>query len=217
MCSYCGCRALEPIARLTDEHEQIQNLCGEVARRVEQGEHAAAVALAEQLRERLRVHDAIEERSVYPAMARLPEYADKVGTLFDEHDDVDSVLDAALSAASSDGASSVDWAPVLATFDVLVEHIQHEENGVFPAAAIALDAADWEHAQRVRAEVTRSDAVEALQRWQDCGGVWRVVARSAAGVTVALCRCDAGEEVDRITSHDPALPAFLAGRTSSED
>lgn len=158
MCSYCGCRALEPIARLTDEHEQIQNLCGEVRRSVDRGDHAAAVDLTGRLRERLRVHDAVEELSLYPAMARHPEYADKVGTLFDEHDDMDCVLDAALSTAASSGASSVDWRPVLATFEVLVEHIQHEENGVFPAAAIALDPDDWEQVRRVRARVTSTDS-----------------------------------------------------------
>ncbi|TDE16064.1 hypothetical protein [Jiangella asiatica] len=61
------------------------------------------------------------------------------------------------------------------------------------------------------------DVVGTLTRWQDAGGVWRVVARTPAGTTVALCRCDGGEEVDRVTSADSALLAFLAGRTSSDD
>ena len=56
-----------------------------------------------------------------------------------------------------------------------------------------------------------------LQRWQDAGGVWRVVARSPSRVTVALCRCDAGEEVERLTSSHPGTVALLAGRDSSED
>jgi hypothetical protein len=34
---------------------------------------------------------------------------------------------------------------------------------------------------------------------------------------VAMCSCDGGEEVERLVSSDPALLAFLAGRTSSED
>jgi hypothetical protein len=36
-------------------------------------------------------------------------------------------------------------------------------------------------------------------------------------VTVALYRCDGGEEIDRISSVDPHLLRFLAGRTSSEE
>jgi hypothetical protein len=62
-----------------------------------------------------------------------------------------------------------------------------------------------------------SDPVAALQRWADAGAVWRVVDRRRDSVTVALNRCDGGEEVDRISSTDPQLLRFLADRTSSED
>jgi hypothetical protein len=37
---------------------------------------------------------------------------------------------------------------------MLAEHIDHEEHGVFPAAAVSLDPADWEHAATVRAQQT---------------------------------------------------------------
>lgn len=60
------------------------------------------------------------------------------------------------------------------------------------------------------------NAVETLQRWEEFGAVWRVIARPGDGVTVSLCRCDGGEEVQRITSSDPALITWLAGRTSSD-
>jgi hypothetical protein len=60
------------------------------------------------------------------------------------------------------------------------------------------------------------DRVAELQRWQDAGAVWRVIARSAHSVTVALLRCDGGEEAGRFTSGDPQLLAFLADRDSSE-
>lgn len=56
------------------------------------------------------------------------------------------------------------------------------------------------------------DPVGVVTRWEDAGGEWRVVARTATTVTVALCRCDGGEEVDRFTSADPALLTFLDGR-----
>lgn len=161
MCNYCGCRSIEPIARLTEDHDHIQNLAGEVGRYAAHGEHAAAVASLARLRELLRVHDTVEELSVYPAMARQPEYAEKVATLFDEHDDSDAVIDEALATAAATGPSSVGWAPVLAVFDILVDHIQHEEYGLFPAAAIALDEADWEQAQRVRAAAVAGTVTDA--------------------------------------------------------
>jgi hypothetical protein len=61
------------------------------------------------------------------------------------------------------------------------------------------------------------DLVAVLRRWHDSGATWQVVARSPASVTVALCRCDGGEEVERLSSGDPELLAFLAGRDTSED
>ena len=36
-----------------------------------------------------------------------------------------------------------------------------------------------------------------LQRWQDAGAHWAVIARHADVITVGLYRCDGGEEVDR--------------------
>lgn len=63
----------------------------------------------------------------------------------------------------------------------------------------------------------RRDLVAILRRWEDSGAVWRVLARFPSGVTVALFRCDGGEEVERFTSADPRLLAFLTGRSSSED
>ncbi len=61
------------------------------------------------------------------------------------------------------------------------------------------------------------DPVAVLGRWQQAGAVWRVVGRHGDAVTIALCQCDGGEEVDRFTSGDRGLRDFLAGRTSSED
>lgn len=59
-----------------------------------------------------------------------------------------------------------------------------------------------------------TDPVEALHRWEDAGAHWAVIGRQAGTVTVALYRCDGGEEVDRIISSDPRLLAFLAARRS---
>jgi hypothetical protein len=59
------------------------------------------------------------------------------------------------------------------------------------------------------------DRAAELQRWQDSGAVWEVISRKSVGVTVALLRCDGGEEVDRFTSDDPRLLAFIGDRQSS--
>jgi hypothetical protein len=53
------------------------------------------------------------------------------------------------------------------------------------------------------------DPVETLRRWEQFGAVWQVVHRTPDQATVALCRCDGGEEVSRLVSGDPRLLAFL--------
>ena len=60
-----------------------------------------------------------------------------------------------------------------------------------------------------------SDRVAELQRWEDYGAVWSVVSRKPDRVTVALLRCDGGEEVDRFTSDDPRLLVYIGQRFSS--
>ncbi|KRD14133.1 hypothetical protein ASE48_03690 [Mycobacterium sp. Root265] len=61
------------------------------------------------------------------------------------------------------------------------------------------------------------DHVEELRRWEDSGAHWQVVARSADRLTIALLRCDGGEEVERLVSDDPALLAFVGVRDRSDD
>jgi uncharacterized protein len=62
-----------------------------------------------------------------------------------------------------------------------------------------------------------ADSVGALRRWEDAGGVWRVLSQDRDAITFGLYRCDDGEEVDRFVATDPGLAQFLAGRTSSQD
>ncbi|HZB48878.1 MAG TPA: hypothetical protein VE547_07255 [Mycobacteriales bacterium] len=61
------------------------------------------------------------------------------------------------------------------------------------------------------------DPVAVLTRWEAAGAVWRVVARRGDAVTVALHQCDGGAEVGRLTSTDPGLTRYLAGRDSNLD
>jgi hypothetical protein len=56
-----------------------------------------------------------------------------------------------------------------------------------------------------------------LRRWEDSGGVWRVVSRSAGRVDVALLTCNAGEVMDRFTSTDPQVLDFIGARPGSDE
>jgi hypothetical protein len=62
------------------------------------------------------------------------------------------------------------------------------------------------------AEPASEHPIEILQRWESFGGTWQVVSQTPDSVTISLCRCDGGEEAHRLTSADPALFKWLAGR-----
>ena len=56
------------------------------------------------------------------------------------------------------------------------------------------------------------DRVAELLRWEDAGAHWQVLSETATDVTIALLRCDGGEEVDRFTSADPDVLRFVRSR-----
>jgi hypothetical protein len=68
-----------------------------------------------------------------------------------------------------------------------------------------------------RDDRVRVSAVEVLARWELFGAHWRVISRRGSLLEIALLTCSGGEEVDRLTSDDPALLAFVGVRSSSED
>ena len=95
-------------------------------------------------------------------------------------------------------------------------HVDPDRPRVEPApgrtAATGCTMADVDHETGLG-----RDLVETLLRWQDAGGVWRVVATTSGRVTVALLRCDGGEEVERLTTADARTLQFIAGRAGSDD
>ena len=66
-------------------------------------------------------------------------------------------------------------------------------------------------------DLAQRDLIAVLTRWQDAGAIWQVVVHSGSRATVALLRCDGGEEVERLTTAHPGTLRFLAGRSSSQD
>jgi uncharacterized protein len=61
------------------------------------------------------------------------------------------------------------------------------------------------------------DLVAVLRRWEEAGGLWRVLGQNREAITLGLYRCDDGEEIDRFVATDPRVEQFLAGRTSSQE
>ncbi|NUR81104.1 MAG: hemerythrin domain-containing protein [Dermatophilaceae bacterium] len=132
MCSYCGCSDLEVIGRFRAEHEHIVNHLGELRRSLddEPRRHAAV----EQLAAHLDPHVAAEESGLFTVMARDELFTDHIGGLCDEHDELDDLL-------GRIGQGRVELFPLFES--LLREHIDREDNGLFPAAAIHLGGPEW--------------------------------------------------------------------------
>ena len=132
MCSYCGCDSITVIGRFMNEHVEIVNACGQLRRAVVDGgdvpEHARALALL------LGPHTQSEEVGLFTVMKRRGEFADHVSILCGEHRSLDELL-AAIAAG--------DHSLMDVFEDALRDHIDKEDNGLFPAAALGLDGDEW--------------------------------------------------------------------------
>jgi Hemerythrin HHE cation binding domain len=134
MCSYCGCDSIEVIGRFMAEHVEIVNATGRLRRGVHSGDpdavddaRAAVVGL-------LWPHTSAEEAGLFRVMAREEVYADHIAMLCGEHQTLDTLLSAIVPG---------DREAMRHFEEALRRHIEKEDNGLFPAAAIALDGAQW--------------------------------------------------------------------------
>lgn len=148
MCEYCGCQNVPAIAALTAEHDELRALARDAAAAARAGDRAAAAVVADRLLALLRPHTAIEERGLFPAMAR--EFADHVESLQDDHERIEHAL--AVLADPSAGAAT--WAHDLDTaLAELFTHILREQDGLFPASLSVLTPADWDALEQARTEI----------------------------------------------------------------
>jgi len=139
MCSYCGCRNIPMIAQLNAEHDAIVNssYALEIAFR-DQDVEAARTACKE-LGELLHPHTRREENGLFAEMKKDELFTGHVASLCIEH----SELDGELVAIEAGDLESI---PKMLT--LLNNHIDREENGLFPAALAYLDDAQWDTIHR---------------------------------------------------------------------
>lgn len=132
MCSYCGCRETPEIGVLMTQHEGLVNDAGTLLRHIESGTGVAAAL--EQLAAALAAHVQREEGGLFTELRGDPEFASTVAGLCDEHDEIDELVrrvgDGDLGAAG----------PLV---DLLRRHIDEEDNGLFPAVAVAVGGERW--------------------------------------------------------------------------
>lgn len=159
MCEYCGCQSVSVIADLTAEHDVVVDLLGEAQRAAEHQDVERAADLAARILTVLGPHTAVEERGVFPALAR--DFPDHVAELSAEHERIEAVLGE--PALNPGGFDRLGWPlRLLEVVGLLRAHILKEQDGAFPAALANLDAEDWAQAVAVRGTVGSSlDSVPA--------------------------------------------------------
>ncbi|HEU5043379.1 MAG TPA: hemerythrin domain-containing protein [Nocardioidaceae bacterium] len=143
MCNYCGCRAIPAIAELTDQHEEIAEVAGDLERAIVAERWPEATEHLTHLRRLLTPHVALEEAALFSVMGALDEFAEGVGVLYDDHDDIDSALEQPIS----------DWSRVRVAVHQLFEHIDREEHGLFPASLATFTSDQWDRVHELQARI----------------------------------------------------------------
>ena len=143
MCEHCGCRGVEPLAELMDEHYQLQEEGQAVLRSLRSADGATETALRE-LASHLDLHVRREESGVFAALRRQGEFVDEVDQLEREHES----FEAAITKLDPDGPDF--GRRVHDLLRDLDEHVERENLGIFPVSVVTLHASGWELVDQAR-------------------------------------------------------------------
>jgi len=147
VCEYCGCQQIATIAELYREHDDVAAQVG-LIRSALAGQRLEEVAAGcRHILVILAPHTVVEEEGLFPEMA--DEFPDHIEALRSDHREIEKVLGEAAHGTPDDPT----WPDrLLRALHLLGEHILKEQDGVFPAALIALESDQWERIEAVRAQ-----------------------------------------------------------------
>jgi len=143
MCEHCGCRQVEPLAELMDEHFALLDQASDVRQALGQRDRGRALELLRELAARLDQHVRREEDGIFAALKETGEFTEAVLELEDEHDD----FDVQIAALDPDDPGFEHG--VRALFAQLSDHIDKENLGIFPVSVVTLGARGWDTVSRV--------------------------------------------------------------------
>jgi hemerythrin-like domain-containing protein len=148
MCEHCGCRGVEPIAELMDEHYALLDEAHLVRRALAAGDRPTALTHLRRLVAHLEVHVGREEHGIFAALREQGEFLDEVHLLEREHVGFDAGI-AALDPSRPDLEHDVSG--LLRELD---DHVERENLGIFPVSVVTLArrVGSW---SRVRASRSR--------------------------------------------------------------
>lgn len=140
MCSYCGCDQITIIGRFMTEHVDIINALTELREACHVEDGPRVVAAVDVMAGVLDPHTHAEEVGLFTVMRRDPVFTDHVASLCAEHTQLDALL-ASIRAGAHGDFDAFEHA--------LRVHIDREDNGLFPAAAVAMSGADWDEIEEL--------------------------------------------------------------------
>jgi DUF438 domain-containing protein len=139
MCDYCGCRELEPVGRLSDEHETIGTLETAVRVALRAGDMTAARARFDGLADMLVVHLEREETGLFAELRLDGAFEAVLDGLVAEHVQMRAALGVMAALTSDD-----DWAAAARqVLHDLDRHIWAEEYDLFPASIVGVTDEGW--------------------------------------------------------------------------
>jgi hemerythrin-like domain-containing protein len=146
MCEHCGCRGVEPLAELMDEHYALLDEGVLLTEALDAHDLDRAAELFGAFAAHLDTHVHKEEDGVFAALRQQGEFVDEVDQLEREHQELGSALAKAV-------VSHPDFAAHLAgLLRDLEQHIERENVGIFPVSVVTLHAGGWELVERARAQ-----------------------------------------------------------------
>lgn len=138
MCSYCGCESIAVVGRFMAEHVDIINATTELRLGCATGDEPRVGRAVDHLEHLLHPHTKSEEIGLFAVLRRQEEFTEHVDSLCSEHTALDEQL-----VRIRNGEHDL----VTTFLAELRAHIDREENGLFPASAIALSGAEWDEVE----------------------------------------------------------------------
>lgn len=140
MCEYCGCRDIPLIGRLSEEHYEAVDGLGALRRAIDSGDQAQVEKATADLAAELFVHNDSEEAGLFAELEKDEYFAPTIAELKAQHVQFREFVSRITAG---------DWDAYHDLEHTLRHHIDREENGLFPATAVAVDGPTWAEIDRL--------------------------------------------------------------------
>ena len=168
MCEYCGCRDIPLIGRLSEEHYEAVDALGVLRRAIAAADAAQVADAVALLSAHLFPHNDSEEAGLFHELAQDEYFEPTVTELIDQHRQFRGLIERIAAG---------EWDAYAPLEEALRHHIDREENGLFPATAVAVDGTTWEEIDRLTHEFNHAHHREHAHSEAEAFGVPHETAR----------------------------------------